>query len=190
MVSHITYINPEASLWKFSFLSLLYLKPHCLVHPNSTGMSFQYLLSNNLKCMIYYHHSKLLLICAHELDSLKTLVGMYHYPCPYPRIPFTPFSFLFTLWTLLCRLRAASGENDKNTELFPAPCAAFGEQRGSQLSFLKTRLMFSFSVLPTQNSENTFWNASETHKDKSVLSPGGRDHPARTSYCHYCWHCA
>lgn len=61
MVSHITYINPEASLWKFSFLSLLYLKPHCLVHPNSTGMSFQYLLSNNLKCMIYYHHSKLLL---------------------------------------------------------------------------------------------------------------------------------
>ena len=82
---------------KVPFLPLMYLKPHSSVQLSSTGMSFQPLLSNNLKCMIYYHHhSKRLLIYAHELDSLKTPVGAYHYPRPYPRVPFTPFSFLFT----------------------------------------------------------------------------------------------
>lgn len=79
---------------KVPFLPLMYLKPQSLVQLNSTGRSFQPLLSNNLKCMIYYHHhSKLLLICAPELDSVKTPVGAYHYPCPCPRAPFTPFSF-------------------------------------------------------------------------------------------------
>ena len=32
--------------------------------------------------------------------------------------------------------------------------------------------MFSFSALPTQSFQNTFWNASDTHKDKSASSPG------------------
>ena len=83
---------------KVPFLPLMYLWPHSLVQLDSTGMSFQSLLSHNLKCMIYYHHhSKLLLISAHELDSLKTPVDAYHYPCPYPRVPFTPFSSLLSL---------------------------------------------------------------------------------------------
>lgn len=155
-------------------------------------MSFQSLLSNNLKCMIYYHHhSKLLLIYAHELDSLKTPVDAYHYPCPYPRVPFTPFSFLFTLWTPLWRLSDTSGENDKNTKpSCPLPVELLVSRGDLCCHSWKYILMFSLSVLPTQSFQNTFWNASDIHKDKSASSPGGRDHPARTSYCHHGWHCA
>lgn len=95
------------------------------------------------------------------------------------------------LWTPLCRLSDTSGGNDKNTKLSSLLPVELLVSRGDLCCHSwKHILMFSFSVLPTQSFLNTFWNASDIHKDKSASSLGGRDHPARTSYCHYCWHCA
>lgn len=138
--------------------------------PQLYGNGVQPLLFDHLHCIIYCHLSQFLLIFVREWDSLKTGVGTSHYPGPYPQIPFSPFSFLFTLWTPLCRLSNARGEMTKTQGSLAAPCRDFQGQRALRL-IPANIFQCSFSAWPTQSFEKTLWHVYHTHEDESMSSP-------------------